>query len=95
MPQAFPYTFYACPCSEDTSARVNTSDAVEDGPESTFDPRDPRAAYALNSLDHLLFCDDCNQIRCGRCVSEEILNWYCPNCLFETHSTGVRADGNR
>ncbi|KAI7682297.1 hypothetical protein KC353_g21706, partial [Hortaea werneckii] len=53
------------------------------------------ANYALYPLDQLLYCDECDGIRCPKCVSEEVVNWYCPSCLFEVPSSAVRGDGNR
>ncbi|KAG9248279.1 dynactin-like protein Arp1 p62 subunit RO2 [Calycina marina] len=96
-----PYTYFQCPCTENsTSSRTfgedlpsPTSDTSED--DRTFDPRAPRAAYSLHPLEHLLYCEDCHQIRCHRCVLDEIVTWYCPNCLFEVPSSSVKSEGNR
>lgn len=111
MVTTFPYTRYACPCSETPSAappsllkkrasqhiQVSTSgEEQEVGEEGgTFDPHDARADYSLYALDQLLFCDECNHTRCAKCWSEETLYWYCPSCLFEVPSSGVKSDGNR
>ena len=92
MAQAFPYTYYACDCFDSTNARL-VRDVDEE--EITFDPRSPRANYQLYPLEHLLYCEDCQHIRCPRCVLEETLNWYCPSCLFEVPSSVVKSDGNR
>ncbi|KAI7285885.1 hypothetical protein KC345_g1451 [Hortaea werneckii] len=103
MASSFPYTHYACPCTSLTASppslsslnpAVNpTDDAEEDG--RTFNPHSARANYALHPLDQLLYCDECDGIRCPKCVSEEVVNWYCPSCLFEVPSSAVRGDGNR
>lgn len=99
MAQPFPYTYYACDCFDantSTSAkRASQLLAEADEDARTFDPRSPRSNYALYPLEHLLYCDDCQQIRCPRCVFEETLNWYCPSCLFEVPSSLVKSDGNR
>lgn len=99
MAQAFPYTYYACDCfdSNATASTKRTSHvlAAFDDDEETLDPKNPRSNYALYPLEHLLYCEDCLQIRCPRCVIEETLNWYCPNCLFEVPSSVVKSDGNR
>ncbi|KAI9929099.1 hypothetical protein MW887_001503 [Aspergillus wentii] len=63
--------------------------------EQTFDPRSPRSNYSLHPPEQLLYCEDCHQIKCPRCITEEIVCWYCPNCLFETPSSMVRSEGNR
>ncbi|KAK6410154.1 hypothetical protein LTR81_015553, partial [Elasticomyces elasticus] len=69
MAATFPYTHYACSCSDlTTSAPPSVSAkraslAPGDTPEdSTFNPHDPRANYALSPLDRLLFCDECEEI---------------------------------
>lgn len=99
MAQAFPYTYYACDCFDSNSTtsakRASQLLAAADDQDGTFDPRSPRSNYALYPLQHLLYCEDCQQIRCPRCVIEETLNWYCPSCLFEVPSSVVKSEGNR
>ena len=63
--------------------------------ENTFDPRSPRTNFSIYPLDHLLWCEDCHEIRCARCTIEEIVCWYCPSCLFEVASSMVKSEGNR
>ncbi|KAI8936666.1 hypothetical protein NX059_007063 [Plenodomus lindquistii] len=70
-------------------------DDDDDDDERTFDPQSPRANFSLYPLEHLLYCEDCQQMRCPRCVLDETLNWYCPTCLFEVPSSVVKSDGNR
>ncbi|EMD01115.1 hypothetical protein BAUCODRAFT_61838 [Baudoinia panamericana UAMH 10762] len=103
MAAAPPYALYVCPCSSLSSttlavhakrASAAPADAQADE-DSTFNSHDPRANYALYPLDHLLFCNECDCIRCPRCYTEEILNWYCPSCMFEVPSSQVKNDGNR
>lgn len=72
---------------------AGTNDDEEE--EQTFDPRSPRANFSLFPPEQLLYCEDCHQIKCSRCITEEIVCWYCPNCLFETPSSMVRSEGNR
>ena len=99
MSRATPYTFIQCPCS-DESATDAPNDSTEDGDggdaeERTFDPRAPRSKYSLYPLEYLLYCEDCQQIRCQRCVNEEIVTYFCPNCLFEVPSNSLRSEGTR
>lgn len=72
---------------------LDTQDEEEE--EQTFDPRSPRSNFSLYPPEQLLYCEDCHQIKCPRCITEEIVSWYCPNCLFETPSSMVRGDANR
>ncbi|KAF1979431.1 dynactin-like protein Arp1 p62 subunit RO2 [Bimuria novae-zelandiae CBS 107.79] len=98
MAQAFPYTYYACNCFDSNTSGKRAAAVLQeaaDEDEGTFDPRSPRANYQLYPLEHLLYCEDCQQIRCPRCQIEETLNWYCPSCLFEVPSSVVKSDGNR
>jgi len=67
----------------------------EEEEEQTFDPRSPRSNFSLYPPEQLLYCEDCHQIKCPRCITEEIVSWYCPSCLFETPSSMVRGDANR
>ncbi|OLN83382.1 Dynactin subunit 4 [Colletotrichum chlorophyti] len=91
-----PYTYIRCPCSESRSSDdgSSTPGSPEDD-ERTFDPRAPRANFSLYPLEHLMYCEDCHQIRCPRCVNEEIVTYYCPNCLFEVPSSNLKSEGNR
>jgi hypothetical protein len=97
MARLTPYTYIQCPCSDQSSAIGGNASASEDidDEERTFDPRAPRSNYSLYPLDHLLYCEDCQQIRCPRCVTEETVTYYCPNCLFEVPSSNLRSEGNR
>ena len=51
--------------------------------------------FLLYPLEYLLYCEECQQIRCPRCVAEEVVNVYCPNCLFEVASSSLKTEGNR
>lgn len=99
MAQSIPYTYIQCPCSDQSiiepNHRFRPSDTDSADDERTFDPRDPRSNYSLYPLEYLLYCEDCHQIRCPRCVSEEIVTYFCPHCLFEVPSSNLRSDGNR
>ncbi|KAI9751535.1 MAG: hypothetical protein M4579_006029 [Chaenotheca gracillima] len=77
------------------SNEPNQDDAEDEQEERTFDPMSPRSAYSLYPLDQLLYCEDCHQIRCPRCVLEEIVCIYCPSCLFEVPSSLVKSEGNK
>jgi dynactin-4 len=98
---SFPYSYISCPCA-DTSTPIQALGAAapsqqenDENEEKTFDPRSPRANFSLFPADYLMWCEDCHDIKCERCTVEEILFWYCPNCLFETPSSMVKSDGNR
>ncbi|KAJ5239959.1 hypothetical protein N7468_004578 [Penicillium chermesinum] len=67
----------------------------EEEEEQTFDPRSPRSNFSMYPPEQLLYCEDCHQIKCPRCITEEIVSWFCPSCLFETPSSMVKSDGNR
>lgn len=105
---AFPRIFISCPCVEarDTVAKAKKRQSQIESAESqrieeeeeegkTFNPRSARATFSLFPLDHLLYCDDCGQIRCPRCVNEEIVCYFCPSCLFEVPTATVKTEGNR
>ncbi|KAI1854897.1 hypothetical protein JX265_002536 [Neoarthrinium moseri] len=98
-----PYSYIQCPCFDatgqarpsDESPSASSSDAPESDDDHAFDPRSPRSNYSLYPIEHLLYCVDCNQIRCPRCVAEELVTIYCPSCLFEVGSSSVKTEGNR
>lgn len=93
----FPYTYISCPCNAvSTSINANTDiQNDEEEQERTFDPRSRRANFSLYPLEHLLYCEDCQQIRCPRCTAEEIVCWYCPSCLFEMPLSVLKSEGPR
>ncbi len=100
--QSYPYTFYSCSCVESapSSSAVSKRASLgepdeEDGEEATFDPHSPRANYCLFPLDHLLYCDECHQIRCARCTIDEPMLWFCPSCLFEVPMSTLRSESVR
>ncbi|KAG6003161.1 hypothetical protein E4U54_000741 [Claviceps lovelessii] len=98
MAHSIPYTFIQCPCSDlslSGSGNCLGSEEADENDDRTFDPRAPRSNYSLYPIDYLLYCEDCQQIRCPRCVTEEIVTYYCPNCLFEVPSSNLRSEGNR
>ncbi|XXH05156.1 hypothetical protein Hte_011581 [Hypoxylon texense] len=100
-----PYTYIQCPCHESTNNQGRPADDApsptsqdlpdDDDDDHTFDPRAPRSNYSLYPLEYLLYCDVCHQIRCPRCVAEELVTVYCPNCLFEVGSSSLKTEGNR
>ncbi|KAG8935748.1 hypothetical protein FRC02_006557 [Tulasnella sp. 418] len=55
----------------------------------------PSSSYAFHPLHALFFCEECDLVRCNRCVAVEVSGYYCPNCLFEVPSASVRAEKNR
>lgn len=55
----------------------------------------PLAQYEHHNLSELLFCEDCDAIRCNQCAACEVACYYCPNCLFEVPSASVRGEKNR
>ncbi|KAI1122683.1 dynactin p62 family-domain-containing protein [Nemania abortiva] len=98
-----PYTYIQCPCHDSTSQvrpaddapPVNEPELSESDDDHTFDPRAHRSTFSLYPLEYLLYCDVCHQIRCPRCVTEELVSIYCPNCLFEVGSSSLKTEGNR
>ncbi|PWA02496.1 hypothetical protein BB558_001406 [Smittium angustum] len=46
-------------------------------------------------LQHLYYCEKCDEIKCEKCVFNEPAVYYCSNCLFEVPSASVRSENNR
>ncbi|KAH8927688.1 dynactin p62 [Atractiella rhizophila] len=55
----------------------------------------PQLTVQHHPLSALFFCEECDAIRCNRCVTCEVSCYYCPNCLFEVPNASVRGDKNR
>ncbi|BGP39818.1 hypothetical protein JCM10450v2_003789 [Rhodotorula kratochvilovae] len=59
-------------------------------------PADPPLShFQHHPLADLLFCEDCDAIRCNSCATCEVACYFCPNCLFEVPSASVRGEKNR
>ena len=96
-----------CPCANspadapppnEADSSTVAFEADQEDEEQTrrvFDPFHPRAKYSLHPIGYLYFCQECQAIRCPRCVQEEIVSAFCPMCFFEVPLTSIKADGNR
>ncbi|KAH0607064.1 uncharacterized protein H6S33_003052 [Morchella sextelata] len=101
----FPTIHISCPCADSISITPKpakkksrshkAAEEEESEEEERFDPRSARSNFSLFPLESLLYCEDCNQIRCPRCVHDEIVCYFCPSCLFEVPSSAIKSDGNR
>lgn len=76
-----PSVRYHCPC-------VTTDPII-------YHPPLPSSSEHFHDLHELYFCEECDAIRCDRCVQVEISCYYCPHCLFEVPNASVRAELNR
>ncbi|KDQ25456.1 hypothetical protein PLEOSDRAFT_1045039 [Pleurotus ostreatus PC15] len=76
-----PSIHYHCPCLSQTAVPPP--------------PHLPSSSHSFHPLHTLFFCEECDAVRCNRCVSVEVSGYYCPNCLFEVPSASVRAEKNR
>jgi len=47
------------------------------------------------SLSRLYFCDSCDEIRCPKCTQDEIVCYYCPNCLFDVPTASVKSEKHK
>lgn len=78
-----PAIHYYCPCQ--------SGESVQTPPP----PHMASSSASFHPLHCLFFCEECDAVRCNRCVSIEVSGYYCPNCLFEVPSASVRAEKNR
>jgi dynactin 4 len=78
-----------------STAAFEADQEDEEQTRRVFDPFHPRAKYSLHPIGYLYFCQECQAIRCPRCVQEEIVSAFCPMCFFEVPLTSIKADGNR
>ncbi|KAG2344491.1 hypothetical protein BDR05DRAFT_882381 [Suillus weaverae] len=77
-----PAIHYYCPCQ--------SGESVQTPPP----PHMASSSASFHPLHCLFFCEECDAVRCNRCVSIEVSGYYCPNCLFEVPSASVRAEKN-
>ncbi|KAG9290787.1 hypothetical protein G9A89_011750 [Geosiphon pyriformis] len=86
-----PFVHYHCACPDVYASDLDYSPSPNDPPSVNS----PRIQHSTFSITKLYFCEDCHQIRCPRCVQEEIVCYYCPNCLFEVPTASVKSERNR
>lgn len=94
-----PFVDYYCACSskKEKESIENTIDSGEETAASVTGRHllSTQATNYLYPLSRLYFCEDCHQIRCPSCVQDEIVSYYCPNCLFEVPTASVKSEKNR
>jgi dynactin-4 len=78
-----PTIHYYCPCQ--------SGESIQTPPP----PHMASSSASFHPLHSLFFCEECDAVRCNRCVAVEVSGYYCPNCLFEVPSASVRAEKNR
>ncbi|CCJ28788.1 unnamed protein product [Pneumocystis jirovecii] len=93
----FPYIHIYCPCS-DSSIDLQENNPFSN-PLGILDDRinteNPRSSFSHHPLQNLYFCEECYAIRCPRCIQEETISYFCPNCLFEVPRSNITNYGNR
>ncbi|GAA5814736.1 hypothetical protein MFLAVUS_008238 [Mucor flavus] len=99
-----PFVDYHCACSAKNGKEVNPNALTDNTPALTAESAasvtgrhllSTDASNYLYPLSRLYFCEDCHQIRCPSCVQDEIVSYYCPNCLFEVPTASVKSEKNR
>ncbi|CAG8467689.1 7382_t:CDS:2 [Ambispora leptoticha] len=93
-----PFVHYHCACPDVYSSTESSETAATCTPLNVDSPpsvNSPRIHHSTFPLSKLYICEDCHQIRCPRCVQEEIICYYCPNCLFEVPTASVKSERNR
>ncbi|MBW0517710.1 hypothetical protein O181_057425 [Austropuccinia psidii MF-1] len=83
LPAMSSSVYYLCP----HTAPISAIPPEDDLPSSL--------GLHYHPLSSLLFCEECDAIRCDQCVSCELNCYYCPNCLFEVPSANIRSQKNR
>ncbi|KDN41745.1 hypothetical protein RSAG8_07276, partial [Rhizoctonia solani AG-8 WAC10335] len=85
-----PSLSYHCACSA-----TLTTGPTRQPPLATLESSDAE----FHPLTSLYFCEECDAVRCPRCVALEVSGYYCPNCLFEVPSASdthrFRGEKNR
>lgn len=90
--EPIPFVDYYCACSAKKEKEIPSAQSMEKTLDLTAESAasvtgrhllSNQASNYLYPLSRLYFCEDCHQIRCPSCVQDEIVSYYCPNCLFE------------
>ncbi|KAF9897042.1 hypothetical protein BX616_006295, partial [Lobosporangium transversale] len=51
--------------------------------------------HGSQPLSRLYFCDSCDEIRCSKCSQDEIVCYFCPNCLFDVPTASVKLEKHK
>ncbi|KAI9595670.1 dynactin p62 family-domain-containing protein [Syncephalis fuscata] len=103
-----PFVHYHCPCIvERATPRGNTPSSLLYTPVSRTQSKadllasvnlerpPPAISFSAHPVSKLYFCEDCHVIKCPRCTNDDIICYYCPNCLFEVPTASVKGEKNR
>ncbi|KAI8816724.1 dynactin p62 family-domain-containing protein [Fimicolochytrium jonesii] len=92
-----PFVCYQCHCQHLNSSSKLAEGAQEYDPSgvATSDPPHSAEYLELFPISRLYFCDQCHHSMCPKCIVEEIVSYYCPNCLFEVPTASVKGEKNR
>ncbi|KAF9563171.1 hypothetical protein EC968_004979 [Mortierella alpina] len=52
-------------------------------------------SHGSQPLSRLYLCDSCDEIRCPKCTQDEIVCYYCPNCLFDVPTASVKSEKHK
>lgn len=83
MEKPVPFVDYYCDCSVSKDEAAELLDEGVDASVAGLHLLSKQAKNYLYPLSRLYFCEDCHHMRCPSCVQDEIVSYYCPNCLFE------------
>lgn len=64
-------------------------------PAEVYDSGNNSDPHGSHSLSRLYFCDSCDEIRCPKCTQDEIVCYYCPNCLFDVPTASVKSEKHK
>ncbi|KAI9099470.1 dynactin p62 family-domain-containing protein [Phlyctochytrium arcticum] len=92
-----PFVYYQCPCQQ-TQSHNSSSQGGELSDEERRERTQPPVLsdfLSLFPISRLYYCGECKDVVCPLCVEEEIVCYYCPNCLFEVPTASVKSEKNR
>ncbi|KAI8350078.1 dynactin p62 family-domain-containing protein [Mortierella sp. GBAus27b] len=77
------------------SAEAHESARKSKAMKEFYDSGNSSDPYGSQSLSRLYFCDSCDEIRCPKCTQDEIVCYYCPNCLFDVPTASVKMEKHK
>ncbi|RKO88954.1 hypothetical protein BDK51DRAFT_51121 [Blyttiomyces helicus] len=90
-----PYVQYQDPSNDSSLLLVSAQCPCRTTSREDDPPAHPPTPLTVHPLPRLYYCDRCREVRCPLCVTEEIVCYYCPNCLFEVPTASVKAERSR
>ena len=86
-----PSIYYQCTCTRQNDYGIKNSEIMDN--HYGFLKNIDSIEFLTQRIENLYYCEECESVKCHRCISEDIYLYYCPQCQFEV--PGASAHGEK